>query len=427
MYFSRETIIAKVGKLSILQVYSDPKVPRIKCSLIDGSGSEKDILTISLQDNGIHVYKSLDGGDHYILPPIPQIGALIREVIEEVAEELNAEAVVVRYGDEESQDLNNLVLSDAWYDIERLALAASKHATISEDFEARIVIGIVRFSSFIYAATVMRKEDTFPLLQVYMDSSGDLPTVRVYNELGQLVEERREKITDFESYVKSLVGSEDVAVVYREASANLPSPREVTTADGSKYYVAVIYRYFLGFLPSTSLNEVRKKRVNVKGRSELSRALRALLYLEKLGEGGGVEVLIGSRAVPLNELPKEVLRLSQKAEGSLRKFSISFESDPLEEPILKELTGYTPEYGSGDVYLGVRVLPVAFLIVAENEEEFSQYVRRIMEGPTSDGYEMLDEIIKKSLSNYFIGYMMSLEEALIIYTDISTELMNDGK
>ncbi|WP_252896743.1 hypothetical protein [Metallosphaera hakonensis] len=129
----------KVGKLSILQVISDPKVPKVRCSLIDQSGKEKDIMTIFLQDNGIHVHKTLDN-DHYIIPPVPQIGVLIKEVIEEVAEELNAEAIVFRYGENEPEEVDDLVLSDAWYDIERLALAASKHAALSEEMDSKVIV-----------------------------------------------------------------------------------------------------------------------------------------------------------------------------------------------------------------------------------------------------------------------------------------------
>jgi hypothetical protein len=70
--------------------------PIISCSLIDDNGNEKEILIISLEDNGIHVYKNIEEKDnHYILPPIPQIDLLIKEVIDEVAEELNVKSIVL--------------------------------------------------------------------------------------------------------------------------------------------------------------------------------------------------------------------------------------------------------------------------------------------------------------------------------------------
>ncbi|BBL46734.1 hypothetical protein MJ1HA_0833 [Metallosphaera sedula] len=413
--------------MSILQVISDPKVPKVKCSLIDSTGTERNIMTIFLQDNGIHVHKELEN-DHYIIPPVPQIGALIREVIEEVAEELNANAIVFRYGDEEAEEVDDLVLSDAWYDIERLALAASKHAALSEEIDAKVILGIIKFSSFIYAATAIRKEDTFPLLQIYMDASTDLPLIKIYNELGQLVEERREKVEDFETYVKSLVSSEDMTVIYRESAMDIPSPKEITTEDGSKYYVAVLFKYFLGFLPSSSVTEVTSRKIPVKGKRKLVKTLRALLYLEKLSEEGGVEIVIGSHAVPLNQLLDELSKLSERAKATLTRRKLMYEPEKVfEEPLVRELRNYKPEYSSGDVYLGIRVIPVGFIVVARNKEEFDHAIQRISNGPTSDGYEILDELVKKSVSGYFIGYLMTLEEALIIYTDITSELMRSDK
>ncbi|AWS00519.1 hypothetical protein DFR87_03360 [Metallosphaera hakonensis JCM 8857 = DSM 7519] len=384
-------------------------------------------MTIFLQDNGIHVHKTLDN-DHYIIPPVPQIGVLIKEVIEEVAEELNAEAIVFRYGENEPEEVDDLVLSDAWYDIERLALAASKHAALSEEMDSKVIVGIIKFSSFIYAATAIRKEDTFPLFQIYMDTSSDLPLVKIYNELGQLVEERREKIDDFETYVKSLVSSDDIAVIYRESALEVPSPKEITREDGSKYYVAVLFKYFLGFLPSSSVNEVTNRKVAIRGKRNLIKTLRALLYLERLSEEGGVDILMGNHAVPLNYLLDELEKLSKRAIASLTRKGLSYNLDEtLEEPILRELKNYKPEYTSGDIYLGIRVIPVAFVVVARNKEEFDQAIQRIAGGPTSDGYEILDELVKKSVSGYFIGYLMTLEEALIIYSDISSELMKGDK
>ncbi|AEB95479.1 conserved hypothetical protein [Metallosphaera cuprina Ar-4] len=410
-----------------MQVVSDPEIPKVRCLLVDSAGTEKDIMTISLQDNGVHVHKTLEN-DHYIIPPIPQISTLIKEVIEEVAEELNAEAIVFRYGGEKADEVEDLILSDAWYDIEKLALAASKHAALSEEIDSKVVIGIIKFSSFIYAATAIRKEDTFPLLQIYMDTSSDLPLIRIYNELGQLVEERREKVDDFEAYVKSLVSMDDATVVYRESNTDIPSPKEITTEDGSKFYVAMIFKYFLGFLPSPSIYEVTNKKIIIKNKRKLTKSLRALLYVEKLSDEGGVEILLGNHAVPLNMLNEELHKLSRKGREMLERKGITFNTDDaLKEPLLKELLNYKPQYGSGDVYLGIRVVPLAFLVVAKDKEEFDQIVSRIANGPTSDGYEILDELIKSSISGYFIGYLMTLEEALIIYSDISSELMRNDK
>ncbi|EWG07543.1 MAG: hypothetical protein ASUL_03514 [Candidatus Aramenus sulfurataquae] len=409
-------------------MHSDPVKPTIMCSLVDDDGNERDILTITLEDNGIHVHKNLGTDDHYIVPPVPQVETLIREVIEEIAEELNVKAVVFTYGDEEEENTEDLVLSDEWYNIERLALAASKHTALSAEVDAKVVIGVVRFSNFIYSATVLRKEDTFPLLQVYMDSSSDVPLIRIYNELGQLIEERHEKVEDFEEYVKSLVTSNEIAVVYREEIESFPSPKEVVTENGSTFYVGVIFKYFLGFLPSSSIDDVKTKKIYVKNKSELAKLLRAVLYLDKLSSNGGVEVLVPSYAVPLNEIPKEIERLKQRAVKLLKRYKVNAVNFyGVKEPLLKELFNYKPKFENGEVYLGIRVIPVAFVIMAQDKGEFEEYVERILNGPTSDGYEILDEAIKKYVSSYFVGYLMDIEETLIIYSDIINEMNKDGK
>jgi len=414
--------------VSILKVHSDPVKPTIMCSLVDDDGNERDILTITLEDNGIHVHKNLGTDDHYIVPPVPQVETLIREVIEEIAEELNVKAVVFTYGDEEEENTEDLVLSDEWYNIERLALAASKHTALSAEVDAKVVIGVVRFSNFIYSATVLRKEDTFPLLQVYMDSSSDVPLIRIYNELGQLIEERHEKVEDFEEYVKSLVTSNEIAVVYREEIESFPSPKEVVTENGSTFYVGVIFKYVLGFLPSSSIDDVKTKKIYVKNKSELAKLLRAVLYLDKLSSNGGVEVLVPSYAVPLNEIPKEIERLKQRAVKLLKRYKVNAVNFyGVKESLLKELFNYKPKFEDGEVYLGIRVIPVAFVIMAQDKGEFEEYVERILNGPTSDGYEILDEAIKKYVSSYFVGYLMDIEETLIIYSDIINELNKDGK
>ncbi len=408
--------------MSVLQVYSNPAKAVISCSLVDENGNEKEILTITLEDNGIHVHKNIEKDDHYIIPPIPQIDMLIREVIEQIAEELNVQAVVFRYGENSDlEETDDLILSDAWYDIEKLALAASKHAAL----ESKVIIGIVKFSNFIYAATVLRREDTFPLLQIFMDSSNN--EIKIYNEIGQLVEERREKIQDFEEYVKSLVNSSDVAVVYKESLDEIPSPKEITT-DNGRYYVGVVFKYFMGFFPSSSIKQVSSKRIYVKNKSKFVKLLRALLYLDKLSDDGGVEVLLSSSAVPLNEIPKEVDKIKEKIDKILGKYKITdVNYFGINDTLIKELANYKPQFGEGDVYLGMRVIPIAFVIVTENKQDFDNYVERIVNGPTSDGYEILDEAVKKYISSYFIGYLMSVEEALIIYSDIFNELSKDDK
>jgi hypothetical protein len=412
--------------VSVLQVYSNPAKAVISCSLVDENGNEKEILTITLEDNGIHVHKNIGKDDHYIIPPIPQIDMLIREVIEQIAEELNVQAVVFRYGENSDlEETDDLILSDAWYDIEKLALAASKHAALASDVESKVIIGIVKFSNFIYAATVLRREDTFPLLQIFMDSSNN--EIKIYNEIGQLVEERREKVQDFEEYVKSLVNASDVAIVYKESLDEIPSPKEITT-DNGRYYVGVIFKYFMGFFPSSSIKEVSSKRIYVKNKSKFVKLLRALLYLDKLSDEGGVEVLLSSSAVPLNDIPKEVDKIKVKVDKILGKYKITdVNYFGINDTLIKELVNYKPQFGEGDVYLGMRVIPVAFVIITENKQDFDNYVERILNGPTSDGYEILDEAVKKYISSYFIGYLMSVEEALIIYSDIFNELSKDGK
>lgn len=412
--------------MSVLQVYSNPAKAVISCSLVDENGNEKEILTITLEDNGIHVHKNIEKDDHYIIPPIPQIDMLIREVIEQIAEELNVQTVVFRYGENSDlEETDDLILSDAWYDIEKLALAASKHATLANDVESKVIIGIVKFSNFIYAATVLRKEDTFPLLQIFMDSSNN--EIKIYNEIGQLVEERREKVQDFEDYVKSLVNSSDVAVVYKESLDEIPSPKEITT-DNGRYYVGVVFKYFMGFFPSSSIKEVSSKRIYVKNKSKFVKLLRALLYLDKLSDDGGVEVLLSSSAVPLNDIPKEVDKIKGKVDKILDRYKITdVNYFGINDTLIKELVNYKPQFGEGDVYLGMRVIPVAFVIITENKQDFDNYVERILNGPTSDGYEILDEAVKKYISSYFIGYLMSVEEALIIYSDIFNELSKDDK
>ncbi|ARM74992.1 hypothetical protein [Acidianus manzaensis] len=417
--------------MAILKVYSHPNEAMVSCLLIDEKGNEKDIMTISLEDNGVHVHKLLGEENYYILPPIAQIDTLVREVIEEVAEELNIDTIVFKFGDY-NEDTDDLILSDAWYNIERLALAASKHTALSSDVESKIVIGIVKFSAYLYASTIIRKEDTFPLLQIIYDRSSNPSIIKIYNELGQVVEERRENIENFEEYVKSMLSSnDDVAIVYRESLDEIPSPKEVTNNNGEKYFVGIIFKYLAGFVPSISdshLNLNKKERIIIKNKKKFVRLLRAILYLDRFSKDGGVEVIIPSYTVPLHMLPLEISKLKGKAEKFLSN-KLGLKGDNYfgaNEEILKELSN-EKNFISDNFYLDLRILPIPFIIVASTKQQFDEYAKRIMNGPTSDGYEILDELIKENLSTFFIGYLMSLEEALIIYSDIFNELSKDEK
>ncbi|EZQ01815.1 MULTISPECIES: hypothetical protein [Acidianus] len=404
--------------MNILQVYSYPSEAVVSCSLVDDKGNERKILTISLEDNGIHVHK-LEKDDHYLIPPVPQIDMLIKEVIDQVAEELNVKAIIFRFGDgDKIEETEDLVLSEKWYDIESLAKAASKHAAIVSDVESKYIISVVKFSNFIYASTVIRKEDTFPLMQIVMDTSSDAPHIKIYNEVGQLVEDRKERVADFEDYVRSLVNSDDVAIVYKESLDEIPSPTEITTENGDKYFVGVIFKYFLGFFSTDDANA--KRGIILRNRRRFSKVLRAILYLDRLSEEGGVEVLMPAKAILLEDVPGEVKKMKVKAENILKRFRVSeVNYFGVSDTAMKEIGSYNSSI------MSIRVIPVGFIIVTKTKQLFDEYVQRISNGPTSDGYEILDEFIKKNASRYFIGYLMSLEEALIIYSDILNELNKD--
>ncbi|AWR96511.1 hypothetical protein DFR86_02400 [Acidianus sulfidivorans JP7] len=416
-----------------LKVYSDPNEAIVSCLLINDDGSEKNIVTISLEDNGIHVHKLVGEDSYYILSPIAQIDVLIKEVIEEIAEELNIKSIVFKFG-EYDENTNDLVLSDEWYNIEKLALAASKHTALSSDIESKIVIGIVKFTNYLFAATVIRKEDTFPLVQVIYDKSYNPSIIKIFNELGQLVEERRENIDNFNEYVKSLVSSsEDVTIIYRESLEEIPSPREVTSDNGDKHFIGVIFKYIAGFIPSLSenmANNSSNKKIILKNKKKFIKFLRAILYVDKLSKEGGVEVILPSYAVSLPLVYSEIEKLKSRTEKILlNKLNIKEENINYfgaSEELLKELSNAKNSINN-EFYLDVRILPIAFLIVANTKQQFDDYAKRIINGPTSDGYEILDELIKDNLSTFFIGYLMSLEEALIIYSDIFNELSKDGK
>ncbi|BDC18351.1 hypothetical protein [Acidianus sp. HS-5] len=414
--------------MSILEVYSSQSKPVISCSLIDDNGNEKEILVISLEDNGVHVYKNIEEKDnHYILPPIPQIDLLIKEVIDEVAEELNVKSIVFKFGNDEEveEQTDNLVLSEEWYNAEKLALAASKHTALLSDIDSKIIIGIVKFSNFLYAATILRKEDTFPLMQVILKTDSEIPIVKIYNEIGQLIQERREKIDNFENYVRSLVNSDEVAIVYKESLEEIPSPTEVTTEKGNKLYVCVIFKYFIGFLSSSTTKD---KEILIRNKKKLAKTLRALLYLDRISKNGGTEIIIGRKGVPLFQLKEQIKLIKSKAENILHKMYNLNEVNyyGINDNVIEELIKYDEELTDDDLSLGIRVLPVAFIVSASNKQEFDNQINRILNGPTSDGYDILDEYVRRNVSSYFIGYLMSLEEALIIYDDIINEVNNHG-
>jgi hypothetical protein len=397
--------------VKILQVFSDENEPKVLCSVVEKEGQTKDILQIELRDNGLHIYKrNMDDEDHYILPPVPEIDSLVKEIIEEVADELSVEAIVYKYGqDNETEDL---VLAGTWHDLEKLALAASKHAAVSADVESKVIIGIVKFSNFIQAATLLRKEDSFPIMQVFVDFSTDPHTVKLYNEMGQLIENRRENVNDFEEYVKGLTNEEDSVIVYRESIGRSPSPTEVKYSNGETKYVGVIFKYIIGFNPEDSSDP------KIKNKRRLSTIIRGTTYLDRLSEGSGVEVMIGN-PITLDQLVKETLKIKRRIQRTLSKLGIQatdinyFGAD---ESILKEIKDSNP---------WMLLVPIGFLVVGSTKKEFDEFASRIVMGPTPDGMEILDEEIKSNLSNMFVGYLASLEEALILYNDIDEEVSKD--
>ncbi len=397
--------------MRILQVFSDENEPKVLCSIVDKAGKEEEILQIELQDNGLHIHKKItEDEDHYILPPIPDIDSLIKEIIDEVADELGVETIVYKFGHDNETD--DLILSSIWHDIEKLALAASKHAAVSAEIESKIIIGTVKFSNFIRAATVLRKEDSFPILQIFADFSTEPPSIKLYNEIGQLIESRRENIGDFEEYVKSLVNDEDLVIVYRESIDRSPSPTEVKYSNGTTIYIGVIFKYIIGFNPE---GEIGPK---VKNKRRLSSIIRGTTYVDRLSEESGVEVIIGN-PVTLENINKETLKVKKRIQRILMKMGISeaeinyFGAD---EAILKEITDTNP---------WMLLVPVGFLVLGSTKKEFDDFASRIMMGPTPDGMEILDEEIKRNLSNMFVGYLASLEEALILYNDIDEEVSKD--
>ncbi len=397
--------------MKILQVLSNENEPEVSCSLLDKEGQQKEILHIELQDNGLHIYKrTMEDEDHYILPPIPEIDTLIKEIIEEVADELSVETIIYKFGqDNETEDL---ILSSIWHDLEKLALAASKHAAVSSEVETKVVIGIVKFSNFIQAATILRKEDSFPLMQIFADFSTEPHSIKLYNEMGQLIENRKEKVEDFEEYVKSLVNEEDFVVIYRESIGRSPSPIEVKYSNGATLFVGVIFKYIIGFNPdNASMPKIKNKR-------RLSTVIRGTTYVDRLSENSGVDVVIGN-PVTLDKLDTETQKIKKRIRRTLLKLGVS---DPeidyfgADQTVLREIKESNP---------WMLLVPVGFLILGSTKKEFEDFASRIVMGPTPDGMEILDEEIKKNLSNMFVGYLASLEEALILYSDIDEEVSKD--
>lgn len=391
--------------MGLLEVYSNPERPEVLCSLVDDKGNKKEIMLIKLQDNGVHIYKT---EEHYILPPVPQIESLIKDVIEEVAEELKVDSIVYNYGNIDTNS-QTLILSKEWFDVERLALASSKHVTLSSDIDAKVIVGVVKFSNTAYAATVLRKEDSFPILQVFMDTSFNPPLIKIYNELGQVIESRRENIDNFEEYVKSLINEEEYTLIYREFIEYNPLPAENSTSDGKKIYAGCIFKYIIGFTD--------KKPVLIRKR-KLVRLLRAILYLDRISGGVGVDIIIGNPST-ISDLPQSINRLKNKVEKLLgKKFEINniyYYGANLD--LIKELN-----LNSKDV---LRVIPIVFVILADSKKKFEEYVERIISGPTVDGLELLDEYIRQNLSNSYIAYLANLEEVLILYSDIIQDLDNN--
>ncbi|MEM1600148.1 MAG: hypothetical protein QXW51_04980 [Sulfolobaceae archaeon] len=387
-----------------LEVYSNPERPEVLCSLVDERGNKKEIMLIKLQDNGVHVYKT---EEHYILPPIPQINSLIKNVIEEVAEELKVDSIVYNYGNIDTNS-ETLILSNDWFDIERLALASSKHVALSSDVESKIIVSIVKFSDNAYAATVLRREDSFPILQVFMDASFSPPLIKIYNELGQNIETRRENINNFDEYVKSLINEDEYTLIYREFIEYNPLPAESSTSDGKKIYAGCIFKYLIGF-------NVENKAILIKKR-KLARLLRAILYLDRLSKSGGVDIIIGN-PVSVSDLSQAIVKLKNKVNNAInKKFKINniyYYGANLE--LIKE-----SNIASNKNILNV--VPIAFVIIADSKKKFEEYVERILSGPKTDGLELLDEYIRQDLSNTFISYLASLEELLILYNDIIRDL-----
>ncbi|WP_338604044.1 hypothetical protein V6M85_05585 [Sulfolobus tengchongensis] len=390
--------------MGLLEVYSNPERPEILCSLVDDKGNKKEIMLIKLQDNGVHIYKT---EEHYILPPVPQIDSLIRDVIEEVAEELKVDSIVYNYGDIDTNS-ETLRLSNEWFDVERLALASSKHIALSSDVNSKIIVGIVKFSNNTYAATVLRSEDSFPILQIFMDMSYNPPLVKIYNELGQVIESRRENIDNFEEYVKSLINNEEeYTIIYREFIEYNLSPAENSIQNGKKIYAGCIFKYLIGFNIGKKPNVIKKHK--------LSRLLRAILYLDRVSNDVGVDIVVGnpSSIVNLSEaiskLKAKVNNIASKKYGlnNVHYYGVSSE-------IIKDIN-----MGSKDV---LNVIPIAFIILADSKKKFEEYVERIISGPTVDGLELLDEYIRQNLSNTFIAYLANLEEVLILYNDIIQDL-----
>ncbi|AOL17043.1 hypothetical protein BFU36_10360 [Sulfolobus sp. A20] len=398
--------------MGLLEVYSNPEKPEILCSLIDDKGNKKEIMLIKLQDNGIHVYKTQE---HYILPPVPQIDSLIRDVIEEVAEELKVDSIVYNSGNDDSNS-NSLVLSNDWFDVERLALASSKHVALSSEIDSRVIVSIVKFSNNTFASTVLRKEDSFPILQIFMDTSYNPPLIKIYNELGQVVESRREYVSNFEDYIKGLINEDEYAIVYRELLDYNFIPAENSTENGKKLYVGCIFKYIISF-------NTEKRSIIIKKR-KLARVLKAILYLDKLVNNVGVEVIIGN-LTDMENLDKNILKLKTKAEKLLgNKFKItnvSYYGDSMELiKNIKDVKKRRNENSSNKEIL--YVLPIVFIVVADSKRRFEEYVERIIKGPTSDGLELLDEYFRQNLSSSFVAYLANLEEILILYNDIIEDL-----
>lgn len=389
--------------MGLLEVYSNPEKPEILCSLIDDKGNRKEIMLIKLQDNGVHIYKT---EEHYILPPIPQIDSLIKDVIEEVAEELKVDSIVYNYGNIDTNS-ETLRLSKEWFDMERLALASSKHVALSSDVNSRVIVGVVRFPNNAYAATVLRSEDSFPILQIFIDMSYNPPIIKKYNELGQVVESRRENIENFEDYLKSLINEEEYTLIYREFVEYNLLPAENPIQNGKTIYAGCIFKYLIGF-------NVGKKPSSVK-KHKLARLLRAIMYLDRISNNIGVDVIIGNPS-PISYLPLSIDKLKNKVESKVTKKHglSSIHYSGVSSDVVKDVN-----FTSKDI---LSIIPIAFIILADSKKKFEEYVERIINGPTADGLDLIDEYVRQNLSNNFIAYLANLEEVLILYNDIIQDL-----
>jgi len=370
----------------------------------------KELLEISLEDNGVHV-RLLDG-KRYVLFPSPDIESQVEQIVEKVVDLGNDDLQYFFGNDSDMQEVGYLLLGDPWFDREKLALIASKHVAVfsgSKTGKVQTVVGVTRYLPDLVSATVIRKDDGFPLGQVLVDYSQRPPKVKLFNELGELSAELEGQF-ELDELLEDKFELDNSVLVYREQPESVKSPMIIENED-KVYYATTIFRFLL----AVKQNSNDGKAVRIASESQLKSSLYALLYLDRMKGGEGVEIYVHPYAVPLSRLEKTIKNLKSRINKKLNKLGISREIVSGYEPILKSLK----EYKYLDA-LEIRVVPIAFLIVTSSWESFMNYTERIATGPVKDGEIILSSVLsslKGSQEMDYLPKLLTFEQLLYLVLD----------